>query len=240
MFNKKSREKAATGFLFTRGNSNNNNSSKIMSEVKMPKIPQNNNQSQQQQPTSIQYLQSQQNAIQNLSNNQVHNAAGNFTDLPPPPQIPDMNKLTISGSSLPRIDENLNINQTASQSSHSIQSTPIPQTPKTEICVVDEGTPRHCEYLGSFEVKQFRTPEERGSYITQQLYAICNNLEQQQPNNNSNPKNTENNKNPETQNNNNVNLNGKQSWPVCLVLTIAGIKVCHGFAHICKDKKISK
>ena len=70
MFNKKSREKAATGFLFTRGNnSNNNNSSKVMSEVKMPKIPQNNSNSQ--QPTSIQILQSQQNAIQNLANKQV-------------------------------------------------------------------------------------------------------------------------------------------------------------------------
>lgn len=274
MFTKKSREKAATGFLFTRGsNSNNNNSSKVMSEVKMPKIPknqangvqnyaQNQNQAQNQayaqssqnQQTSLQFLQQQ---MQNQQ--QVHNS-GNISDLPIPPQIPpqsqvpqhvipEMSKLSVSGNSLPKIDETPQISnhnyshnriscpsQISTSSSHSIQSHPIPQPPKTELCVVDEGLPRHCEYLGSFEVQKFQSPEERGTYITQQLYSICNSLEVQ--NSKSAENNNNKNKNPQENNSQSANLNGKQStWPVCLVLTIAGIKVCHGFAHDV-DKKI--
>lgn len=53
------------------------------------------------------------------------------------------------------------------------QPIPIPEKPKTALSVVDEGTPRQCDYLGSFEVKNFTSAEERGNYITQQLYVIC-------------------------------------------------------------------
>lgn len=102
---------------------------------------------------------------------------------------------------------------------------------KTELSVVDESTPRFCDYLGSFEVKNFVSPEDRGNYITKQLYVICkqredrNRLPSESPSEKSEASQDSSSK-CSNQNIQKTQNPAQKSWPVCLVLTIAGIKVC--------------
>lgn len=70
----------------------------------------------------------------------------------------------------------------------------------TQVCVIDETTPRQCTYIGSFEVK-CQTPKERGEYITEQLKIIAD------PNNQSEEQQI-------------------HEYPVVLMLSLSGIQVC--------------
>jgi hypothetical protein len=148
------------------------------------------------------------------------------------------------------------------------------QQTKATLSVVDESIPRQCDYLGSFEVRHFSNPEDRGNYITQQLYVICK-QQDVEANNNSLAENSDQSCSFEESNNElneniqgDINLSGStndstsdisvparngsdlgssspsrrqsghtpkpvadtqtnepKTWPVCLVLRIAGIKV---------------
>ena len=205
----------------------------------------------------------------NLNNNNPEYSSPDkmMTNVP----IPEMAALVIGNSAA--------INGQSSQLSNPSTNPPIqiPDTHqmKTTLSVVDESIPRQCDYLGSFEVRHFSNPEDRGNYITQQLYVIC---KQQDGDEQNSSQNSSGQLDSSNQSGDSANLNANieiepaglesheisasgscissrsaasmpecsstspsrnksgqisqkssetpKTWPVCLVLTIAGIKVC--------------
>ena len=217
------------------------------------------------------------------NNNKHHNAEFTSrinTNIP----IPDMANLVIANENAKLIEDNNTENNNNNGSLPPIQVTntstnplfPLPEPPKVSPNIIDETIPRQCDYLGSFEVRNFPTPEERGNYITQQLYVICKKQHEKQqsgssltgsfgkdtgctknedyeeveslkndggddhgseakhhqkqasiedpptPGTSSNEGETS----PNFTKSDDFHSQKQKSWPVCLMLTIAGIKVC--------------